>query len=144
MNENTEKEFRIVLEYIKDLSIETPSANTLLMVREKISNYAMDIDISSLILKNKSLEITTRLTLQDKGDSEDKAFFEIKYASIIYINSDIKEKEKISKIVLCDLQKLVYPKIEKIFLNLIKDSGYPEMKFEKEVDFEMMYNEKFN
>ena len=80
MNENTEKEFRIVLEYIKDLSIETPSANTLLMVREKISNYAMDIDISSLILKNKSLEITTRLTLQDKGDSEDKAFFEIKYA----------------------------------------------------------------
>jgi len=144
MNENTEKEFRIVLEYIKDLSIETPSANTLLMVREKISNYAMDIDISSLILKNKSLEITTRLTLQDKGDSEDKAFFEIKYASIIYINSDIKEKEKISKIVLCDLQKLVYPKIEKIFLNLIKDSGYPEMKFEKEVDFEKMYNEKFN
>ena len=144
MNENTEKEFRIVLEYIKDLSIEPPSANTLLMVREKISNYAMDIDISSLILKNKSLEITTRLTLQDKGDSEDKAFFEIKYASIIYINSDIKEKEKISKIVLCDLQKLVYPKIEKIFLNLIKDSGYPEMKFEKEVDFEKMYNEKFN
>ena len=144
MNENTEKEFRIVLEYIKDLSIETPSANTLLMVREKISNYAMDIDISSLILKNKSLEITTRLTLQDKGDSEDKAFFEIKYASIIYINSDIKEKEKISKIVLCDLQKLVYPKIEKIFLYLIKDSGYPEMKFEKEVDFEKMYNEKFN
>ena len=144
MNENTEKEFRIVLEYIKDLSIETPSANTLLMVRDKISNYALDIDISSLILKNKSLEITTRLTLQDKGDSEDKAFFEIKYASIIYINSDIKEKEKISKIVLCDLQKLVYPKIEKIFLNLIKDSGYPEMKFEKEVDFEKMYNEKFN
>ena len=144
MNENTEKEFRIVLEYIKDLSIETPSANTLLMVREKISNYAMDIDISSLILKNKSLEITTRLTLQDKGDSEDKAFFEIKYASIIYINSDIKEKEKISKIVLCDLQKLVYPKIEKIFLDLIKNAGYPEIKFDRKVDFEKLYNDRFN
>ena len=144
MNEVVEKNFKISLEYITDLSIETPGANTLLSVRENLKNYVMDIDISSLILKNQSLEITTKLTLQDKTDNKDKAFFEIKYASVIIIDKSITDKKVISKIVLCDLQKIVYPKIQKIFLNLIKDSGYPNIKFDKDVDFEKMYNEKFN
>ena len=144
MIDKSEKSFEIILEYIKDLSIETPSASTLLFVRENISNYNMDIDISSLVLNNKSLEITTKLSLQDKKQNKDKAFFEIKYSTVISINSLVTDKKVISKIVLCDLQKIIYPKIEKIFLNLIKNSGYPDIKFEKEVDFEKMYNEKFN
>ncbi len=144
MNKEVEEKFKIVLEYIKDLSIETPSASTLLYVRENLNDYNMDIDISSSVLKNKSLEITTKLILRDKKNSKDKAFFEIKYATIISINSSISDKKTISKIVLCDLQKIVYPKIEKIFLDLIKNSGYPGLKFEKKVDFEKMYNEKFN
>ena len=144
MTDKSEKSFEIILEYIKDLSIETPSASTLLFVRENISNYNMDIDISSLVLNNKSLEITTKLSLQDKKQNKDKAFFEIKYSTVISINSLVTDKKVISKIVLCDLQKIIYPKIEKIFLNLIKNSGYPDIKFEKEVDFEKMYNEKFS
>ena len=120
MNEQKSKNFNIILEYIKDLSIETPSASTLLSVRENLDNYHMDIDIKSMILKNKSLEITTKLILQDKSNNKDKAFFEINYASVIAINSLIKDKKVISKIVLCDLQKIIYPKIQKIFLNLIK------------------------
>ncbi len=144
MNKEVEEKFKIVLEYIKDLSIETPSASTLLYVRENLNDYNMDIDISSSVLKNKSLEITTKLILRDKKNSKDKAFFEIKYATIISIDSSISDKKTISKIVLCDLQKIVYPKIEKIFLDLIKNSGYPGLKFEKKVDFEKMYNEKFN
>ena len=71
------EKFKIILEYIKDLSIETPSVATLTFVRENLSNYNMDIDISSLILKNKAIEVTTKLTLQDKKDSAEKAFFEI-------------------------------------------------------------------
>tara|TARA_Y100000591_G_C21716072_1_gene636165 strand:+ start:67 stop:501 length:435 start_codon:yes stop_codon:yes gene_type:complete len=144
MNKEVDEKFKIVLEYIKDLSIETPSASTLLYVRENLKDYNMDIDISSSVLKNKSLEITTKLILRDKKNIKDKAFFEIKYATIISINSSISDKKIISKIVLCDLQKIVYPKIEKIFLDLIKNSGYPDLKFEKKVDFEKMYNEKFN
>ena len=124
-----ENKFKIILEYIKDLSIETPSVSTLTFVRENLSNYIMDIDISSLVLKNKALEVTTKLTLSDKKENDEKAFFEI---SII------------GKIILCDLQKLIYPKIEKIFLDLIKSAGYPELKFEKQVDFEKLYSEKFN
>jgi len=145
MIEEKVKKFKIILEYIKDLSIETPSASTLLSAREKIDSYQMDIDISSLVLKNKSLEITTKLILQDKNDNNnDKAFFEIKYATVISIDDSITDKNIISKIVLSDLQKIIYPKIEKIFLNLIKDAGYPNIKFEKKVDFEKMYNDKFS
>ena len=144
MIENKKEKFKIILEYIKDLSVETPKASTLLYVRDNLEKYKMDIDINSLILKNKSLEITTKITLQDKSDNKNKAFFEIKYASIIAIDSSLTDKNIISKIVLCDLQKIVYPKIEKIFLDLIKNAGYPEIKFDRKVDFEKLYNDRFN
>ncbi len=144
MTENKEQKFEIILEYIKDLSIETPNVETLTFVRENLANYNMEIDISSLVLKNKVLEITTKLTLQDKKDSKEKSFFEIKYATVINLDKSINEKDAVGKIVLCDLQKIIYPKIERIFLDLIKNAGYPELKLEKKVDFEKLYNEKFN
>ena len=142
--ENNNQKFKIILEYIKDLSIETPSATALLIVRENLDKYHLDIDISSMVLKNKSLEIITKLILQDKSENLNKAFFEIKYATVISIDASISEKNIISKIVLCDLQKIIYPKIQKIFIDLIKDAGYPKIKFNREVDFEKMYNEKIN
>ena len=144
MSEEKNEKFEIIIEYIKDLSIETPSLRSLTFVRENIKNYIMDIDISSLMLQNKALEVTTKLTLQDKKNSPEKAFFEIKYSTVIKIDDSVTEKNIISKIVLCDLQKKIYPKLEKIFVNLIKDSGYPNLVFEKKVDFEKLYQERFN
>ena len=144
MTENKEQQFKIILEYIKDLSIETPSVETLKFVRENLTNYIMDIDISSSVLKKKALEITTKLTLQDKRDSVEKSFFEIKYATVITLDTKVIDKNIISKIILCDVQNIIYPKLEKIFLNIIKVAGYPDLKFEKKVDFEKLYNEKFN
>ena len=144
MSENQKENFKIILEYIKDLSIETPSISTLTFVRENLSNYIMDIDISSIVLKNKALEVTTKLTLQDKKDSTEKAFFDIKYATVITLTNSVSHKKDVGKIILCDLQKIIYPKIEKIFLDLIKSAGYPELKFEKRVDFEKLYSDKFN
>ena len=144
MIENKEEKFKIILEYIKDLSIETPSVETLKFVRENLTNYIMDIDISSLILKKKALEVTTKLTLQDKRDSVEKSFFEIKYATVITLDSTLNDKKVIGKIILCDLQKIIYPRLENIFLDLIKKAGYPELKFEKKINFEKLYSEKFN
>tara|TARA_Y100000590_G_scaffold233947_1_gene263512 strand:+ start:2881 stop:3312 length:432 start_codon:yes stop_codon:yes gene_type:complete len=142
--ENKTEKFKIILEYIKDLSIETPNISALTFVKKNITNYSMDIDISSAVLKNKTLEINTKLTLQDKTDNNEKSFFEIKYATVITIDNSITDKNLIGRIVLCDLQKIIYPKIENIFLNLIKNAGYPEIKFEKKVDFEKLYSDKFN
>lgn len=144
MIKNNTDQFKIILEYIKDLSIETPSVSALSFVKENISNYNMDIDIASMVLPSKALEITTKLTLQDKKDNNEKAFFEIKYATVISLDRNINDKNAIGKIVLCDLQKIIYPKIQNIFLNIIKNAGYPEINFEKDVDFEKLYSEKFN
>ena len=144
MIKNNTDQFKIILEYIKDLSIETPSVSALSFVKENISNYNMDIDIASMVLPSKALEIITKLTLQDKKDNNEKAFFEIKYATVISLDREINDKNAIGKIVLCDLQKIIYPKIQNIFLNIIKNAGYPEIKFEKDVDFEKLYSEKFN
>tara|TARA_B100001540_G_C15645663_1_gene568726 strand:- start:347 stop:769 length:423 start_codon:yes stop_codon:yes gene_type:complete len=140
MNEN----FEIVLEYIKDLSAETPDAETLVFVRNNISKYQMNININSKAVKNKMIEITTQLTFDDKEKSKKKSFFEISYATIIRIKKDIKEKKLMEKIIICDVQKEVYPRLEKIFLNIIKDSGFPDIRFDKKIDFEKLYTEKFN
>ena len=144
MTNNKGQNFKIILEYIKDLSIETPSVTTLKYVRENLSNYIMDIDIGSSVLKNKAIEVNTKLTLQDKNNVVEKAFFEIKYSTVITLNNEVNDKNVISKTILCDLQKEIYPRLESIFLNIIKNSGYPELKFEKKIDFEKLYNEKFN
>ena len=138
------KKYKIILEYIKDLSVETPDAETLIYVRENLSKYQIKIDINSQALKNKMVEVNTKLTFEDKENSEKKSFFEIIYASIVRIEVEIKDKKEIEKILLCDVQTEIYPKLEKIFLNIIKDSGFPDIKFTKKIDFENLYNKKLN
>ena len=139
----TEK-FKILTQYIKDISGETNDVETYLFVKENISKYHLNIDIISKALKNKLIEINTSLKFEDKENNEKKSHFEMIYASIISVDNDIKEKKDLEKIILCDVQKIIYPNIEKAFLNLIHNSGFPEIKFEKKVDFEKLYNERFN
>ena len=136
--------FKIILEYIKDLSVETADAETLIYVKDNILKYQMNIGITSQALKNKMIEVNTKLTFQDKDNSKKKSFFEIIYATIIKIDDKIKDKKEMEKIILCDLQVKIYTKLERIFLNLIKDSGYPEIKFDKKIDFEKLYNQRIN
>tara|TARA_B100000686_G_C16194882_1_gene667655 strand:- start:33 stop:455 length:423 start_codon:yes stop_codon:yes gene_type:complete len=138
------KKYKIILEYIKDLSVETPDAETLIYVRENLSKYQIKIDINSKALKNKMVEVNTKLTFEDKENSEKKSFFEIIYASIVRIEVEIKDKKEIEKILLCDVQTEIYPKLEKIFLDLLKNCGYPETKIEKKIDFEKLYYDRLN
>ncbi len=139
----TEK-FKILGKYIKDLSSETPDVETYLMVKERIANYQLDIDINSKALKNKMIEVNTTFRFADKENSKKKSHFEIIYATIIKLNEDIKEKKELEKIILCDVQIKIYPELEKTLLNLLHNSGYPGIKFEKKIDFEKLYNLKFN
>ncbi len=139
----TEK-FKILGKYIKDLSSETPDAETYIYVRDRISKYQLDIDINSKVLKNKMIEINTRCRFNDKNESKKKSFFEIIYSTIVKINEEIKDKKELEKIILCDVQMEIYPSLEKALLDLLHNSGYPGIKFEKKVDFETLYKQKVN
>ena len=139
----TEK-FKILANYIKDLSSETSDIETYLFVKENISKYNLNIDITSKALKNKLIEVNTTLKFLDKNQSEKKSYYEIVYASIIRVDDDVKEKKHLEKIVLCDVPTKILPKLEKAFLDLVHNSGHPEIKLEKKIDFEKLYNERLN
>jgi Preprotein translocase subunit SecB len=136
MSKNYEK----VLSYVKDISIETPNAETYLAIQKNINKYNMDIDIKSIPLKNEIIEVNTKIALQDKTENKNKSFFEITYATLIKMLPGIKDKNVIRKTVLCDVQNDIYPTIEELFLNILKNSGYEQIKFEKKVDFEKLFN----
>jgi preprotein translocase subunit SecB len=136
------EKFKILANFIKDMSSETPDVQSYLFVKENISKYNLNINITSKPLKNKMIEVSTMLKFEDKNLNEKKSSFEIVYISIIKIDESVKDKKELEKIVLCDLQNEIYPKIEKIFLNLLDDSGFPGIKIEKKIDFNKLYNER--
>ena len=139
----TEK-FKILGKYIKDISGETPDIETYLFVRDRISKYQLGIDINSKALKNKMIEINTTFKFEDRENSKKKSYFEIVYSTIIKVDDQVKDKKELEKIILCDVQIIIYPDLEKSLLDLLRNSGYPNIKFEKKVDFENLYNQKFN
>ncbi len=136
--------YKILAKFIKDLSSETPDTETYLFVKNNISKYQLGIDITSKALKNQMVEINTKLKFEDKEDNAKKSYFEIVYATIIRVNDKIKEKKELEKIILCDVQIEIYSNLEKSLLDLLHNSGFPGIKFEKKVDFEKLYNQRFN
>ena len=138
------KKYKILGKYIKDMSSETPDIETYIFVWDYISKYQLNIDINSKALKNKMIEINTILKFEDKQDNKKKSYFEINYSTIVKIDEEIKEKKDLEKIILCDVQTEIYPELEKSLLNLLHDSGYPNVKFEKKVDFEQLYAQRLN
>ena len=136
--------YKILANFIKDMSSETTDVQSYLFVKEKISKYQLNIDITSKALKNNMIEVSTILKFEDKEPNERKSHFEIVYISIIKVDENITEKKTLEKIVLCDLQNEIYPKIEKSFLDLLHNSGFPGVKLEKKIDFDKLYNQKFN
>ena len=139
----TEK-YKILGRYVKDMSSETPDIETYIFVRDHIGKYQLGIDITSKALKNKMIEINTLIKFEDKEERKKKSHFEINFSTIIQINDEINEKKELEKIILCDVQIKIYPDLEKSLLDLLHNSGYPGIKFEKKIDFESLYNQKFN
>ena len=140
MSEN----YKIISKFIKDISGETPDVETYLYVKDYISKYQMNIEINSKALKNQIIEINTILKFHDNSESKKKSHFELTYTTIIKLEKEIKEKKILEKIILCDVQKEMYVEMEEALLNLLRMSGFPNIKFEKKIDFEDLYNKKFN
>ena len=136
--------YKVLGKYIKDMSSETADAETYIFVKDYISKYQLNIDINSKAIKNKMIEVNTIMKFEDKEERKKKSYFEINYATIIKVDDEVKEKKELEKIILCDVQIAIYPDLEKSLLDLLHNSGYPSVKFEKKIDFEKLYNQKFN
>ena len=136
--------YKIIGSFIKDMSSETPDAPTYIFVREKIGKYQLHIDINSKALKDGIIEVNTILKFADKPEVLKKSHFEIIYTSIVKIEENVSDKKEMEKIILCDVPNKVYPELEKIFLNLLNDSGYPGIKFEKKINFTELYKQRSN
>jgi len=138
------KKYKILSKFIKDLSSETPNIETYLYVKDHISKYQLGIDITSKALKGKMIEINTIFKFEDKENNNKKSYFEIIFVTVIKVDEDVNEKQELEKIILCDVQNEIYPDLERTFLNVLHDSGFPGISFEKKVDFENLYNQRFN
>ena len=136
--------FKILAEFVKDISSETPDIQSYIFVKENISKYQLNIDINSKALKNKMIEVNTTLKFEDKEPNEKKSYFEIVYVSIVKVNEEIKDKKDLEKILLCDVQNKIYPNLEKTFLNLLHNSGFPEITLDKKIDFTQLYKQRSN
>ena len=139
----TEK-FKVLGKYIKDMSSETKNPETYIFVKDNISKYQLGINIASNPLKNKMIEVNTMLKFEDKKENKKRAYFEMIFSTIVKVDDDVKDKKELEKIILSDVQTEIYPDIEKSLLNLLHNSGYPGVRFEKKVDFEKLYNQRFN
>ena len=138
------KKYKILAKYTKDMSSETPDIETYIFVKDYIGKYQLNIDINSKPLKDKMVEINTILKFEDKQENKKKSYFEINYSAIVKVEENITEKKDLEKIILCEVPTEIFPELEKSFLNLLQNSGYPNVKLEKKVDFEKLYNQKFN
>ena len=136
--------FKIIGSFIKDMSSETPDAQTFIFVRDKISKYQLKIDINSKAVKDGIIEVNTILKFSDQPEILKKSHFEITYTSIVKVDEKVSNKKEMEKIILCDVPNQIYPDLERIFLNLLSDSGYPGIKFEKKVDFSELYKQRSN
>ena len=134
---------KILLNYIKDLSVETPDAESLISARENISKYSLKLDLTTKALKNKMIEVDTKLTYQDKINKK-KTYFEMIYATVVKIDEENPNPEEIKKFILCDLQIQIYPQIEKTFVEMLKLSGFPGIKLKSKIDFNKLYSERKN
>ena len=136
--------FKILAQFVKDMSSETPDVQTYLFVKERILKYQLQIDINSKPVKKKIIEVNTILRFEDNKDIKKRSVFEIIYTSIVKIDDEVENKKDMEKIILCDVQNLIYPNLEKTFINLLHNSGFPEVKFEKKIDFNKLFIEKSN
>ena len=136
--------FKILTEFIKDMSSETPDVQSYLFVKDNISKYHLNIDITSKALKNKLIEVNTTLKFEDKELNERKSNFEMTYTSIVKIDEKVINKKELEKILLCDVQNKIYPSLEKAFLSMLHNSGFPEVKFAKKINFNKLYDERSN
>ena len=137
-----DKKYKILAEFIKDLSAETTDVENYIFTKDNISNYKLHIDINTKPLKNKMAEVSISTKFKNDENMSKSSYFEMIYAVVVKINDEVNTKEELEPIFLKSVPGEVYPKIETIFLDLLKYSGYPNVKFEKKVNFDELFKKR--
>ena len=133
--------YKIISKFIKDISFEIPNAQTFVMLEKEILNYSLSCDIKSKTYKENIIEVNIILRLNPNQDVKHKMLTEINLAALVSIEN-FEDKKELEKIILVKVPLEVYPTLYKTFINLFEQAGLKDIKMEKDVDFEKMYNEK--
>ena len=136
--------YKIVAKYIKDLKFGIDDPKKFFLLAKNISNYKINIDIKSKILKEKTIEVDTTLSLNSTKSDFDKIDIKIVYSAIIELNISLNDKKELERIILVSVPSEIYPNIREIFILLFEKSGFKDVKIEKIVDFEKLYLQNQN
>ena len=134
--------YKIISKFIKDISFEIPDAQTFVMLEKEILNYNLKFDISSKPFKENIIEVNTILRLVPNQDVKHKMLTEINLTSLVSIDKNFEDKKELEKIILVNIPQEIYPTLYEVFIYLFKQAGVKEIKIEKEVNFEKMYDER--
>ncbi len=135
--------YKIVSKFIKDISFEIPNPKTFILLDKEIKNYKLTFDIKSKPFKDNIVEVNTILRLVPGNEVKDKMLTEINLTALITIDTNIKDKKEIEKIILVKIPNEIYPTLYETFLYIFKQAGVKNIKIEKDVNFEKLYLEKF-
>ena len=134
--------YKIISKFIKDISFEIPNIQTFIMMEKEILNYKLNCDIKSKPYKDNIIEVSTILKLTPNQDVKHKMLTEINLTALVSIDKNFQDKKELEKIILVKIPTEIYPTLYETFIYLFKQAGIRDLRIEKIVDFEKMYNEK--
>ena len=133
------KNYKILTSYVRDISSKISGTENFIYLKDNIPKYSLGIDINSLPLKNNMAEVNIRLIFDNKNEKDKKAYFEMMHTTVIRVEESAVNKDELKKIFLSDVPTEIYPEIEKKFFEIVKPIGYPEIKLEKKIDFQELF-----
>jgi len=133
------KNYKILTSYVQDISSKISGTENFIYLKDNIPKYSLGIDINSLPLKNNMAEVNIRLTFDNKTEKDKKAYFEMTHTTVVRVEESAVNKDELKKIFLSDVPTEMYPEIERKFFEIVKSIGYPEIKLEKKIDFQELF-----
>jgi len=133
------KSYKILTSYVQDISSKISGTENFIYLKDNIPKYSLGIDINSLPLKNNMAEVNIRLTFDNKTEKDKKAYFEMTHTTVVRVEESAVNKDELKKIFLSDVPTEMYPEIEKKFFEIVRSIGYPEIKLEKKIDFQELF-----
>ena len=133
------KNYKILTSYVKDISSKISGTENYIYLKDNIPKYSLGIDINSLPLKNNMAEVNIKLTFDNKKEKDKKAYFEMTHSTVVRVEESAVNKNELKKIFLSDVPTEIYPEIEKKFFEIVKSIGYPEIKLEKKINFQELF-----